>query len=264
VARPVSIFLALWIASPALVPSARADVIMPRPIDCPRGAIAGATHAGPHCAPTTCVAAADCDALRAASGAASYECAEAGLCIATRASTGGWRGRFELEVAVAACAQPSDCPAESTCVLAQRCIASGAPSTEPAPGGGADARAAAAREAAARDAAAREAAAHRAAGGGPTVAITVVVTIVVLLAIAALVFGVLGRRTARIDAEEVRALLDRRGAISHRELATRVGEHAIGRALAPLAAEVRVDVDEDGEVIYALRDDRDRGARRSS
>jgi hypothetical protein len=112
---------AVWLA---VAPSvAGADVVMPPPAECPRGAIGATSHAGPHCAPTTCTVDAECTEMERG---APLECVEAGLCVATREGFGGWSGAFEYQAALATCETASDCP-EGTCEVTRRCATRGGP-----------------------------------------------------------------------------------------------------------------------------------------
>jgi len=117
--RPLApLLLTLALLWPA---AAVADVVMPPPERCPRGATGTTSHEGQWCAPTTCIDDGNCWQGR---------CTEAvGLCITSQqircGGRGGWDPNCKVTKTVAhsACSTDSDC-ATGTCQVASRCTLS--------------------------------------------------------------------------------------------------------------------------------------------
>jgi len=97
---------------------AQADVIMSPTMACPTGSITSTSHSGEWCAPTTCERPADCRE--------GFTCERASVCIAEETYQPGGLGASPepqtREVAVAACGSQADCPANSVCREARRCV----------------------------------------------------------------------------------------------------------------------------------------------
>lgn len=224
--------LALGLAS-----TARADVVMPARTDCPRGAVGTSSHAGPHCAPTACVASSSCETFRGYDYRdAIFECLEAGLCVRTQTGFSGRGGRREHTVAIASCTSTDGCPADSRCEVASRCVQTGSHPRDP-------------------NAVAQ---APRPTASGCTAAATSAVLLLAFLCAGATFTT--RRARARGRATAVRALLASQGSATRSELEALVGrggpsaDRSIAMALAPLATAVRIDAGDDGELRYSLDD----------
>jgi len=103
------------------VGSARADVVMPPPTNCPDGARGRTSHSGPHCAPWTCER--GCEEGKV--------CRPVGLCIAKRQGANRRGGRFEFEVVTGTCKAGEAC-ANGTCEVREVCASSAEPVEPPA------------------------------------------------------------------------------------------------------------------------------------
>lgn len=111
---------ALLVAFVCSLPStALADRVPPPPSDCPRGSIGETSHAGPHCAPSTCAAPSECPAEYPA-------CVEVALCVESQTYTPGGIGSTgetaTRDVARGPCVD-GQCPGGGECRAARRCVA---------------------------------------------------------------------------------------------------------------------------------------------
>ncbi|MCA9619864.1 MAG: tetratricopeptide repeat protein, partial [Myxococcales bacterium] len=130
------LLLVAWLSLWAL--EARADAVPPPPDDCPAGAVGETDHGGPHCRPTTCEVAQDCEKQAGwRKRDAAMSCRDGlGLCVVEKVKArGGW-GSFERDVAYGPCASDADCRTEGArCLVAKRCVfgdaATSAPSAAP-------------------------------------------------------------------------------------------------------------------------------------
>ncbi len=110
---------ALLVAVVCSLPStALADRVPPPPSDCPRGSIGETSHAGPHCAPSTCAAPSECPAEYPA-------CVEVALCVESQTYTPGGIGSTgetaTRDVARGPCVD-GQCPGGGECRTARRCV----------------------------------------------------------------------------------------------------------------------------------------------
>ncbi len=241
VTRPQAVLLLL--ASLLIsVASARADVVMPPPAECPEGSRPMGDHLGSRCEPTTCETAANC----AVYGARAWECADTGLCIQifdARDRT----GQYRLERAVGACASDGDCSDGSACEVRARCLPVEGPArfVQVVPWVPATSEV------------------ERATAGGCAAASTSVLLVLALLAAGA-AFTLRRARVHHTREEAVRALLLARGRATRVELlALGRSDERVARALAPLATRVEVEADDDGQVVYRIERADAVGRRRS-
>ena len=211
---------------------ASADVVFPPPDTCPPGAIPATGHAGPYCRATECTSVADCVARSTPFVGA---CAPAGLCVREQLGFAGRGGRVPLRVTLGSCRSDADCSSGVACVRVDRCIAEGSVEGPVA-----------------------SSLVPRIAGTGTTGCGAMSVLALVVLAGAASIF--VARRTDRVRRDEaLRELVVSRGGARRAELGATDAE--IARALAPIAQHVRVEIDDDGDVYYAIEDAEDIRAR---